>query len=229
MLSNNRSLTVAARSEPGVSFEHEFRAATECLPREGHTEGNDSASFPQARRSPRAIRTSRNCTRENRETSPASRGLPGCSDGPGSHTASGKTTYPQATIPAPAFRTVISDAAGYIRRFRRLPNEVFVGPQTGNSTRRPVAGRPRQPPRCVPRMMTSTRTAYSAIYRVLHFDPQIGESPHQLFVKQAHSAPLRIVFAPRLIIIPCDIAERGENTFKVMLVLKSKCVAPQLR
>jgi hypothetical protein len=29
------------------------------------------------------------------------------------------------------------------------------------------------------------------------------------------------VFAPRLIIVPCGIAERAQNTFKVMLVLKS--------
>ena len=53
---------------------NEFRALTECSQREGHTGGNDIASFPQARRSPRAVRTSRNCTRENRETSQASIG-----------------------------------------------------------------------------------------------------------------------------------------------------------
>ena len=51
---------------------NEFRAPTECLSREGHTGGSEIASFRQARRSPRAVRTSRNCTRENRETSPAS-------------------------------------------------------------------------------------------------------------------------------------------------------------
>jgi hypothetical protein len=50
----------------------EFRVPTECLQREGHTGGNEIASRRQARRSPRAIRTSRNGTRENRETSPAS-------------------------------------------------------------------------------------------------------------------------------------------------------------
>ena len=49
-----------------------FRAPTECSQQEGHTGGNDIASDRQARRSPRAIRTSRNCTRENRETSPVS-------------------------------------------------------------------------------------------------------------------------------------------------------------
>ena len=54
---------------------NEFRAPTECLPREGHTGGSEIASFFQARRSPRAIRTSRNCTRENRETSRASIGV----------------------------------------------------------------------------------------------------------------------------------------------------------
>ena len=54
---------------------NEFRAPTECSQREGHTGGSDIASFRQARRSPRAIRTSRNCTRENRETSPTSIGV----------------------------------------------------------------------------------------------------------------------------------------------------------
>jgi hypothetical protein len=53
----------------------EFRAPTECFQREGHTGGNANASFRQARRSPRAIRTSRNYARENRETSPASIGI----------------------------------------------------------------------------------------------------------------------------------------------------------
>src|SRR5262249_1812115 len=57
-------------------------ALTECWQREGHTGGSDHASFQQARRSPRAYRTSRNCTRENRETSPTTRGLPGCGIGP---------------------------------------------------------------------------------------------------------------------------------------------------
>src|SRR6266567_8453745 len=56
---------------------NEFRAPTECLQREGHTGGSDIASFRQARRSPRAVRTSRNCTRENRETSLASGAYPG--------------------------------------------------------------------------------------------------------------------------------------------------------
>lgn len=45
-----------------------------CSYREGNTGGSDSASFRQPRRSPRAISTSRNCTRENRETSSASGG-----------------------------------------------------------------------------------------------------------------------------------------------------------
>ena len=40
-----------------------------------------------------------------------------------------------------------------------------VYPQSGNSTRRLVAGRPRQPPRCVPRIITSTRMASSVTRR----------------------------------------------------------------
>ncbi len=63
---------------------NEFRAPTECSQREGHTGGNDIASFRKARRSPRAVRTSRNCTRENRETSPVSGAYPGSRIGPGS-------------------------------------------------------------------------------------------------------------------------------------------------
>ena len=59
-----------------------FRALTTCSYWESNTVGNGIASYRQARRSPRAIRTSRNCTRENRETSPASSGLPGCGIGP---------------------------------------------------------------------------------------------------------------------------------------------------
>jgi hypothetical protein len=51
-----------------------FRAPAECSRREGHTGGNDIASFPQARRSPRAVRTSRNGTRANRETAQTSIG-----------------------------------------------------------------------------------------------------------------------------------------------------------
>ena len=63
---------------------NEFRAPTECSQREGHTGGSDSASFRQARRSPRAICTSRNCTFENRETSSASGACTGSRIGPGS-------------------------------------------------------------------------------------------------------------------------------------------------
>jgi hypothetical protein len=48
-------------------------------------------------------------------------------DGP---TAAGKTTYAKATIPGPAFRQATADAAGYIRRFARLPNEVFIAAET---------------------------------------------------------------------------------------------------
>ena len=63
---------------------NEYRAPTECMQREGYTGGSVNASFRQARRSPRAVRTSRNCTRENRETSSASGGLPGRRTGLGS-------------------------------------------------------------------------------------------------------------------------------------------------
>jgi hypothetical protein len=48
-------------------------------------------------------------------------------DGP---TAHGITTYSKPTIPAPAFRIAVSDAADFIRRFHRLPNEVFIGAET---------------------------------------------------------------------------------------------------
>ncbi|HEY1241717.1 MAG TPA: hypothetical protein VGF16_14230 [Bryobacteraceae bacterium] len=48
-------------------------------------------------------------------------------DGP---TAPGKTTYMKATIPAATFHSAASDAAEYVRRFRRLPSEVFVGGET---------------------------------------------------------------------------------------------------
>jgi len=44
--------------------------------------------------------------------------------------ASGKTTYTKSTIPMPAFHNATQDAAEFIRRFRRLPNEVFVGAET---------------------------------------------------------------------------------------------------
>jgi hypothetical protein len=48
-------------------------------------------------------------------------------DGP---TAPGKSTYLKSTITAAAFHTESSDAADFIRRFHRLPNEVFVGSET---------------------------------------------------------------------------------------------------
>jgi hypothetical protein len=52
---------------------------------------------------------------------------PAMVDGP---TAPGKTTYAKATIPDAAFRRSVADATAYIRRFGRLPNEVFVGAET---------------------------------------------------------------------------------------------------
>jgi hypothetical protein len=48
-------------------------------------------------------------------------------DGP---TAPGTSTYTKAGIPAGAFRRSVADAAGFVRAFHRLPNEVFVGAET---------------------------------------------------------------------------------------------------
>jgi hypothetical protein len=48
-------------------------------------------------------------------------------DGP---VAPGTTIYAKPTIPAAAFRKATSDAADFVRRFHRLPNEVFVGAET---------------------------------------------------------------------------------------------------
>src|SRR3974377_756543 len=48
-------------------------------------------------------------------------------DGPA---APGATTYTKPSIPAAAFRRSAADAAGYVRRFHRLPSEVFVGAET---------------------------------------------------------------------------------------------------
>ena len=93
-----------------------IRVLTECLQREGHTGGNDIASLRRARRSPRAVRTPRNCTRENRETSPAPRGLPGCWVGPGSqkpnpgmHASEESNT---GIVPAKPLNKVGGDARG---------------------------------------------------------------------------------------------------------------------
>jgi hypothetical protein len=48
-------------------------------------------------------------------------------DGP---TAPGKTTYSKPNIPIPAFRTAVADTTAFIRRFHRLPNEVFIGAES---------------------------------------------------------------------------------------------------
>jgi hypothetical protein len=48
-------------------------------------------------------------------------------DGP---TALGTTTYSKPAVPAAAFRKAASDAADFVQRFHRLPNEVFVGSET---------------------------------------------------------------------------------------------------
>jgi hypothetical protein len=55
----------------------------------------------------------------------------------------------------------------------------------------------------------------------LHLDFQVRQRLHQLLVKLADSIPAFVVFSPWLIIVLCRIAEGAENTFKVMLVLKS--------
>lgn len=48
-------------------------------------------------------------------------------DGP---TGPGTTTYSKPTIPVAAFRIAAADSADFVRRFHRLPNEVFVGSET---------------------------------------------------------------------------------------------------
>lgn len=42
----------------------------------------------------------------------------------------GKTSYAQPAIPGPAFRRAASDAADFIRRFARLPSEVWIGAES---------------------------------------------------------------------------------------------------
>jgi hypothetical protein len=82
-----------------------IRALTVCLQREGHTGGSDTASFREARRSPRAVRTSRNCTRENRETSLASGAYPGAGSVREAKSAIRTRTRPYLRLrPYPCFR-----------------------------------------------------------------------------------------------------------------------------
>jgi hypothetical protein len=52
---------------------------------------------------------------------------PAIVDGP---TANGATTYARPSIPAPAFEAARLDAADFVRRNHRLPNEVFIGAET---------------------------------------------------------------------------------------------------
>jgi hypothetical protein len=54
-------------------------------------------------------------------------GAPRMVDGP---TAAGRTTYSQSTIPPAAFARAVDDARDFVRRFHRLPSEVFVGAET---------------------------------------------------------------------------------------------------
>jgi hypothetical protein len=55
----------------------------------------------------------------------------------------------------------------------------------------------------------------------LHLDFQVRHRRHELLVKPADSVSALVVFAPRLVIVPCGISEGAENAFKVMLVLQS--------
>jgi hypothetical protein len=48
-------------------------------------------------------------------------------DGPVSH---GETTWRGASIPGPAFRRAVADAAAFVEKFHRLPDEVFIGAET---------------------------------------------------------------------------------------------------
>jgi len=48
-------------------------------------------------------------------------------DGP---TEPGKTSYAKGTIPAAKFRRAALDTAAFIRRFGRLPNQVFIDVDT---------------------------------------------------------------------------------------------------
>lgn len=52
---------------------------------------------------------------------------PATVDGP---TAHGSTTYSAASIPAAPFAIAVADAAAFIRRNHRLPNEAFIGAET---------------------------------------------------------------------------------------------------
>jgi hypothetical protein len=45
-------------------------------------------------------------------------------------TARGTTTYTKASIPISAFQKTVDDVADFIRRYRRLPNEAFIGADT---------------------------------------------------------------------------------------------------
>jgi hypothetical protein len=48
-------------------------------------------------------------------------------DGP---TTEGISTWSGASIPAPAFRVAVTDAADFVRRNGRLPAQVFIGAKT---------------------------------------------------------------------------------------------------
>ncbi len=52
-------------------------------------------------------------------------------------------------------------------------------------------------------------------------DLEVGQRLHQLLVKQTDSFRARVVFAPRLVIVARGFAERAENAFKIVVVLKA--------
>ncbi len=55
----------------------------------------------------------------------------------------------------------------------------------------------------------------------LYLNFQVRQRLHELLVKLADPGPTLKVFAPRFVVVPCSIAEGAENTFEVMLILKS--------
>ncbi len=54
-------------------------------------------------------------------------GKPRMVDGP---SAAGRTTYARETIPAAAFARAVADTRDFVRRFDRLPDQVFVGAES---------------------------------------------------------------------------------------------------
>ena len=55
----------------------------------------------------------------------------------------------------------------------------------------------------------------------LYVNPQVGQSPHELLIKPAHSIGSAIVFVPGLVVVLRGFAKGPEHAFQVMLVLQS--------